>query len=219
MARIRVLIADDQTLVAQSLKVVLETQSEDLEVVGTAHDGREAVEMARELRPDVVLMDVRMPVLDGVEATRLLRRISEDIRIIMLSTFDDDEYVQDAMRLGAAGYLLKDIQPDELMSAIVAVHKGNFLVSENIVGRIVGLREDMSIGEDSLHESIPWYEELTGTEREVLHFLRKGYSNKEISECMNLAVQTVKNRVSAIYDKAQVHDREAVRKLVGRHHV
>jgi DNA-binding NarL/FixJ family response regulator len=219
MDRIRIVIADDQILIAQSLQIVLETQSPELSVVGIAEDGRAAVELIRREKPDVVLMDVRMPVLDGVEATRIVRGELHDVKVIMLSTFDDDEYIYEALRYGAAGYLLKDISTDELISAIIAVHKGSFLISPTIAGKIVDhvQGEESAMAQSSARSALPWYDELTAREKEIVHYIRKGYSNKEISQILNLAIQTVKNLVSTIYEKAGTHDRKGIQGVVEKY--
>jgi DNA-binding NarL/FixJ family response regulator len=221
MERIRIVIADDQVLIAQSIKIVLETQNPDLSVVGIAENGRAAVEIVRREKPDIVLMDVRMPTLDGVEATRIIKAEHGDAKVIMLSTFDDDEYVIEALRCGAVGYLLKDISTDELISAIIAVYKGSVLISPSIAGKIVDHADAEESGSflAARRGALPWYDELTAREKEIVHYIRKGYSNKEISQALNLAIQTVKNSVSTIYEKAGTHDRKKVQGEVEKYHL
>ncbi|HUJ76657.1 MAG TPA: response regulator transcription factor, partial [bacterium] len=141
MEKIRVVIADDQSLVTQSFKVLLESAAEDIAVVGLAKDGREAAALVEKERPDLVLMDVRMPVMDGVQATALIHRAAPAVKIIMLTTFDDDSYVHEAIRAGAAGYLLKDISTEELVSSIRAVRHGAVLVSSSVAQKLFGKEE------------------------------------------------------------------------------
>ena len=136
MDKIRLVIADDQSLITQSFKVLLETVAKDIVVVGLAMDGREAVALVQKERPDVVLMDVRMPNMDGVQATKAIHQRDPGVKIIMLTTFDDDEYVHEAVRAGAVGYLLKDISTEELISSITAVKEGAVLVSTSVAAKL-----------------------------------------------------------------------------------
>ncbi len=212
---IRVLLVDDQVLFVESLRTVLLADA-GVTVVGVAHDGREALAMALRERPDVVLMDVRMPVMDGVESTRLIREQLPETRVLILTTFDDDEYVTEALKLGAAGYILKDIPPEELISSIRAVHEGGVLIAPKVAAkiaeRLAGAQEG---GKSYTPESSPpqWLQELSPREKEVLRLLAEGYDNREIAARLFLAEQTVKNHVSVLYDKMEVKDRmHALRK-------
>ncbi|TVQ35981.1 MAG: DNA-binding response regulator [Spirochaetaceae bacterium] len=205
MDKTRVLLVDDQVLFVQSLKIVIESLADDLTVCGIALNGEEAIAMANTHHPDLILMDIRMPVVDGVEAAREILRQHPSILIIMLTTFDDDEYVAHAIDIGAVGYLLKDRPPDSLIAAMYAVLKGGTLITPAIAKRVIrSYREprDKRNGEDSQWDSI-----LTKREIQLLERLSSGLSNKEISGEMNLAEQTVKNYISLIYSKIGIHSR------------
>jgi DNA-binding NarL/FixJ family response regulator len=202
---IRVLLADDQTLVRSGFRALLE-RSEDIEVVGEAANGEEAVERARAERPDVVLMDIRMPGVDGLEATR---RISADkslaaVRVIMLTTFELDEYVFEALHAGASGFLLKDVEPNELRSAVRVVAHGEALLSPSITRRLI--RE--FVAQPGRHRPPPEaLDELTEREREVLALVAQGLSNQEIAERLVISPATAKTHVSRTMMKLQAHDR------------
>jgi DNA-binding NarL/FixJ family response regulator len=199
---IRVVVADDQPLVRSGFRMILD-ERDDLELVGEAQNGDEAVALARELDPDVILMDVRMPGLDGVEATRRLVDANSRARILILTTFDLDEYVYAAIRAGASGFLLKDVQPADLVDAIRVVAAGNSLfgpaATERLVARF-GQQRDPSAPTRSL-------EELTEREREILRLLATGLSNAELATTLHLSETTVKTHVSAVLRKLGVRDR------------
>ena len=196
---IRLLIVDDQELVRTGLRLFLETQ-DDLEVVGEAGDGQEALERARELKPDVVLMDIRMPEMDGVEATARLTAagIEPPPRVLMLTTFDLDEYVFGALRAGAAGFLLKDAPRERLLEAIRVVHSGDALLSPSITRRLI---EDFAARTDPLEPPAAVLEQLTPREREVLVLVARGYSNGEIAERLVVTEATVKSHVGSVLMK------------------
>lgn len=209
---IRVLLADDQVLFIESLKRVIETLDPDISIVGIAFDGEEAIRMARELEPDLVILDVRMPKIDGVHAVEHIRQLQINSKIIMLTTFDDDEYVHEALAKGACGYLLKDIEPQKLVDAIRAVASGTVLMSETIAFKVItqmlSKTSEKGLSPSRLMKSRPdWYHNLSYREREVAMLLAKGLDNHEISNLMFLAEQTVKNHVSSIYKKLNVKDR------------
>ena len=210
MEKIRLLLVDDQALFVESLRMVLETRAKDFDVIGVAHDGREAVEIARQEQPDVILMDVRMPGMNGVESMRLTRMASPRTRVLMLTTFDDDEYVVQALQIGAAGYLLKDMPPVELIAAVRAVNKGSILMSPKVAAKLVGKLvippEDKETARASVSAPL-WFKELSGREREILHLVAKRLDNREIAEHLYIAEQTVKNHVSLIYSKMGARDR------------
>ena len=214
--RIRVLLVDDQTLFVEGLKMVLASKAEDIVLVGIAYNGREGLDLALREKPDVVLMDIRMPVMDGVESTRLIREQLPDTRVLILTTFDDDEYVIEALKLGAVGYILKDIPPAELISAIRAVYEGGVLIAPKVAAKIAEkLAGARNGGKGPPPESAPplWLQELSPREQEVLRLLAGGYDNREIATRLFLAEQTVKNHVVALYDKMDVKDRvHAMRK-------
>lgn len=202
------MLADDQVLFIQSLKRVIESLDQDIEVVGIAYDGEEAIRMARELQPDITILDVRMPKIDGVHAVEHIRNLHPQSKIIMLTTFDNDDYVHEALAKGACGYLLKDIEPQKLVNAIRAVAAGTVLMSETIANKIIAQMISQTQAKPRLMKSYPdWYHELSYREREVAVLLAKGLDNHEISNTMFLAEQTVKNHISSLYKKLNVKDR------------
>ena len=216
MDRIKVLIADDQRLFAHGIEIILRTYAKDgITVAGIAENGSQAVRMAERLRPDVILMDVRMPVMDGTEATRTIHRQHPDIKILVLTTFDDDDYVFSALDAGAIGYVLKNVKPDQLVTAIRAVHAGDYFVSPAVGYKLVqraqegvqmGRREAAQFqGELNFIQSK--FERLTRREAEILHLLLRDFDNREIAERLFIAEQTVRNHVSVIYTKLGVSDR------------
>ena len=197
----RVLVVDDQPLVRSGFRMVLEERA-DLELVGEAADGLEALELARELDPDVILMDVRMPNLDGVEATRQLVESGTRARILVLTTFDLDEYVYAAVRAGASGFLLKDVEPAELVDAIRVVAAGNSLFGPAATERLVA-----RFAQQPSPDAGRTLDELTDREKEILTLLASGLSNAELAEKLFLSETTVKTHVSAILRKLHVRDR------------
>ena len=207
--RISVLIADDQHLFAESLRYALHGASDRVEVIGIAGDGEQAVTMTAELKPDAVLMDVRMPVLDGVEATRRIRETNEEVRIVMLTTFDDDEYVHYAIRYGASGYIMKDIGVEELVVSIRAVLNGASLFSRSVTQAVVG---EHTV--DELRETV---EQLSKRERDVLRHIMELRSNGEISKQMDLSQHTVRNYASNLYNTFGVSDRFELIRLLSDH--
>lgn len=201
---IRVLLADDQSLFREGLRSLLSIQP-DVEVVGEAANGAEAVERAISLAPDVVLMDLRMPVLNGVEATRRLHTSAARCRVIVLTTFDDDEQVFDALRAGASGYLLKDAPAEKLVEAIRSAARGESFLQPSIASKVVAEFSRLSRGERP--PTAPLVESLSQREREVLRSLACGMSNKEIAATLGLAEGTVKNHMTNILGKLGVLDR------------
>lgn len=199
---IRVVLVDDQELMRVGFRMVLGAQ-EDMEIVGEAGNGKEAVELAAELRPDVVLMDVRMPLLDGVEATARLLRTPTRARVVMLTTFDVDDYVYSALRAGASGFLLKDATPGELVSAVRVVAAGESLLAPTVTSRLIAhfARQPGMVG------TPPALDALTPREREVLVLIARGLSNKEIAARLVVAEQTVKTHVGRILAKLALRDR------------
>jgi len=200
---IRVLIVDDQTLVRAGLSQLIR-RTEDMEVVGEVADGRAAVTEARRLRPDVVLMDIRMPEMDGIEATR--RIVADpglsDTRVIMLTTFDDDELIFESLKVGAAGFLLKDVEPDDLRKAIRVVAAGDALLAPAVTRRLLETFADsLNTGRAELLDG------LTEREKEILVLVAEGMSNSEIAEELYLSPATVKTHVNRTMTKLGVHDR------------
>ncbi len=215
MEKIRLLLVDDQYLFVESLKVVIEGLAKDMEVVGIALNGEEALRQMERGPSDVVLLDVRMPVMDGVATARAIHGRWPDTAIIMLTTFEEDEYVSQALHNGAKGYLLKNIAPQMLVSAVRAVRDGSILIAPDIAGHLVqqlyGTRRETERANGS---PLPeWYWDLTGRERTIIKHMLRGLSNKAIASEIHVGEQTVRNYVSAIYSKLGASDRqEAVRK-------
>jgi DNA-binding NarL/FixJ family response regulator len=202
---IRVLIADDQQLVREGLRVLLDLIP-DIRVVGEAADGVAAAEQAQRIRPDVVLMDVRMPRLDGVAATRKVREMCPDAQVIILTTFDDDEYVFEGLRAGAAGYLLKDVPSEQLAEAIRAAARGAAFIHPSVTRKVVAELTRLTERERVRREQ-PLVEPLSPREMEVLALLAQGLSNQEIADRLYIAPGTVKNHVSNILSKLNARDR------------
>jgi DNA-binding NarL/FixJ family response regulator len=201
---VRVLIVDDQALFREGLHTLLSVHA-DLKVVGEAAHGQEAVQMARALRPHVVLMDLQMPVLDGVAATRHLRAEQPDCRVIALTTFDDDEYVFEALRAGALGYLLKDTPSARLVEAIRAVARGESFLQPSVAAKVVA--EFSRLSERPTRRSQPLVEPLSNRELEILRLVAQGVSNKEIAGELVIAEGTVKNHLTNILGKLGARDR------------
>jgi DNA-binding NarL/FixJ family response regulator len=204
---IRVLLVDDQTLIRQGIQTLLELE-DDLAVVGTAGDGREALGLVARLRPDVVLMDVRMPVMDGVSAAHELRARFPQVAVVFLTTFDDDEYVFEGLRAGARGYLLKDVNSEELARAVRAVAAGQALIQPSVASKVVAEFARMgSTGRAGLAARDELLGALTERELDVLRGLAAGLSNREIAEKLVITEGTVKNHVSSLLGKLDVRDR------------
>jgi DNA-binding NarL/FixJ family response regulator len=201
---IRVLLCDDQALVRSGFRMILEAR-EDIEVVGEAQDGAQALELARRRRPDVILMDVRMPRLDGVEATRRLVEAGSETRVLILTTFDLDEYVYEALRAGASGFLLKDVEPAQLVEAIRVVARGEALLAPTVTRRLLDRFAQTLPAAPG--EAPPELSSLTERELEVLGLLASGLSNAELAERLFLSETTVKTHVSSILRKLGLRDR------------
>ncbi|WP_435738102.1 response regulator transcription factor [Cellulosimicrobium sp. PMB13] len=197
---IRVLVADDQALFREALTTLLEVQP-GIEVVGDAADGAEAVRASATLHPDVVLMDLRMPVLDGIAATARLRAEQPAVRVIALTTFDDDEDVFAALRAGAVGYLLKDVTSSRLLEALVAAARGETVLQPSVVAKVVARVAELP------QDAPPPGHPLTEREVELVRLLAEGRSNREIAGVLYLAEGTVKNLVSSVLSKLGVRDR------------
>lgn len=199
---IRVAIADDQALVRSGFRLILEART-DLEVVGEGEDGVEAVALVQELAPDVILLDIRMPNLDGIEATRQIVASGSDTRILVLTTFDLDEYVYEAVRAGASGFLLKDVRPTELVDAIRVVANGNALLAPTALERLLAR---FSVAETD-RDGTAATDLLTDREAETLRLIASGLSNAEIAATLVVSEATVKTHVSNLLRKLGVRDR------------
>jgi DNA-binding NarL/FixJ family response regulator len=199
-----VLIADDQALMRAGFRMILESEP-DLAVVGEAADGREAVAQAGRLRPDVVLMDVRMPEMDGIEATRRLLDGNGDTKVVMLTTFDMDEYVYEALRAGASGFLVKDVPPEQLVAGIRAVASGDSLLAPSVTKRLIQEFVRRPRGTD--RTSATELDRLTAREVEVLRMTARGLSNGEIAGELFVSETTVKTHVAHLLAKLGVRDR------------
>jgi len=216
---------DDQFLFAETLSTLLNNYAEDIIVLGIAENGLQAVTMTRENKPDIILMDVRMPKMDGVEAVRIIKREFPEIKIIMLSTYREDDLVRSSLMAGASGYLLKDVSPTELITAIRALNSGIMQISPAIVKQLIQNQYNPTekLAEMDLHDSpdkvsgenkqFEWIHTLTKRERELFILLATGYDNEEIAEKMKLSLQTVMNMVSLVYSKLNVKDRFEIIRL------
>ncbi len=206
---IRVLLADDQSIVREGLASLLQTKP-DIEVIAEAENGKVAVMRSLELNPDVVLMDIRMPIMDGVAAIRALTQQAPEIKVLVLTTFDDDEYVIQAMACGAKGYLLKDTPSEELAQAIRSIYKGYTQLGP-------GLWEKVNAGANTKVKTPPEIAELSTREQEVLNLIAQGYSNREIAEELYITERTVKNHVNSILRRLNLRDRTQAAIFVHNH--
>lgn len=216
--KIRLLLVDDQQIIRQGLRSLLDAKP-DLEVVGEAENGQQAIDFLQTCAtsdapawPDVVLMDVRMPMMDGVAATRLMGQQFSEIKVLVLTTFDDDDYVLQAIRAGARGYLLKDTHSDDLAAAIRAVHKGYTQMSPGMLEKAIAVQDATRITPSSSFAAQPTalppeLEGLTAREREVLCLITDGASNREIAEALYISERTVKNHITRILSQLNVRDR------------
>ncbi len=200
---IKVLIVDDQALVRAGFRMILEAQP-DLEVVGEAGDGSAAIDAVRTLRPDVVLMDIRMPGIDGIEATRRLTEAGAQSRIVILTTYDLDEYVFDALTAGASGFLLKHVPPEELVRGVRVAASGEALLAPSITKRLI---EEFARQRAPVRASGTDLKTLTDRELEVLRLLGRGLSNPEIAKALQVGEATVKTHVAHVLDKLELRDR------------
>jgi len=200
---VRVLIVDDQTVVREGLAAILSTDTE-IQVVGLAADGQKALDLVPKAQPDVVLMDLKMPVLNGVQATQRLRQAYPQVRVLVLTTYVADEWVFDAIRAGAAGYLMKDTRRDDLIAAVKGTAEGRSYLDPAIAGRVM---QQAVSSPPAAASSEPQAETLTERELQILHLLAQGYSNPEIAQRLHLARGTVRNYVSVVLQKLGVSDR------------
>lgn len=199
MAMIRIVLADDQTIIREGLCSILESY-EDMDVVGQASNGREAYDMVMRFKPDIVLMDIRMPVMDGVEATRIIKRDLPEAKVIILTTFEDDDYIINAMTFGASGYLPKDIGSKKLIEAIRDGYSGSIILPGKIASKITSHLAHNKSEQVELSD-------FSQREQDIIRLLVDGCSNKEIAEQLYLTVGTVKNYITQIYSKIGANDR------------
>ncbi len=195
----KIIIVDDDALIREGLKILLEIEG-DIEVIGTAINGQEAFEMCKKLNPDIVLMDIRMPVLDGVLGTKLIKSHFSDIKVVILTTFKDDEYIKEAIKSGAEGYILKNQLSDSIIESLRAVFKGNTVFENQVACSLSSmLRYEKKLDLGNL--------ELTPRELEVLKLVGEGLTNKEISDKLFIGEGTVRNYVTTLLDKLNFRDR------------
>jgi len=207
MKVIKVLIADDQELIRQSLKIVL-SANKDIEIVGTVCNGNEVIESVRKYKTDVILMDVRMPEMDGVQCTKIIKESYPNIKIIVLTTFDDDEYIFNALKYGASGYLLKGVSMDELVKAIHTVSNGGAMINPDITAKVFKLFSQMAQGDVSVQVAAKKnVDDICDTEWDIIKCIGFGLSNKEIAKKLRLSEGTVRNYLSNILNKLDFRDR------------
>lgn len=202
MNPIRIAIADDQTLMRDGLKTVLDLEK-DFEVIGTASDGLESVTMVTALNPDVLLLDIRMPTMNGVESLKEIKKIRPSTKVIMLTTFNDDEYIIDALANGACGYLLKDIEMDKLIEAIRDSVQGKMIMPSNVAAKLAEGLSRLSVKKAELDK----YPGFSDREREIASMMVQGFTNKQISSALYISEGTVRNYISVIYSKIGISDR------------
>ncbi|WP_461204753.1 response regulator transcription factor [Clostridium sp. DL1XJH146] len=205
MELIKVLIVDDQTLMRDGLKTIIELE-DNMEVVGTSKNGLEAIEFCKNNKPDVVLMDIRMPGVDGVEATKIIKSQFPSIVILILTTFNEDDYIVDALSNGATGYLLKDIEGDALIKAIKDAHKGAFMLPSEVAIKIAKKLSKNSVVSVDDKKNL---EDFSEREIEIAKMLALGFTNKQIASSLFISIGTVKNYISTIYSKLGTSDRMA----------
>lgn len=224
-----VVLVDDQVLFVESLRSVIQSRAEDFRVVGVFYDGESAIRSIPELAPDLVLMDVRMPGTDGVETTRRILEQGGQTRVVMLTTYEEDDYVRQAVRHGAIGYLLKDMPPDALLACMRSAVNGQFQIPSRFAAHFL----EVAVGDSETHsrsaaddgvgagpnEDLPdWLYELSRKERMILRLVIEGYENHEIASRVYLAPQTVKNYISKLYTKAEVDSRPHLIKISRQYH-
>ena len=203
---VKVLIADDQELIRESLKIILDSKP-DIEVTDAVSDGLEVIRSVREKRPDIILLDIRMPRLDGVSCTKIIKEGYPDIKIIILTTFDDDEYVFNALKYGASGYLLKGISMDSLVEAINTVYQGQAMINPDIASKVLKFFSKLAVNNETIYVPVENIKMITKNEWAIIKEVSKGKSNKEIAKDLSFSEGTVRNYLSNILDKLELRDR------------
>lgn len=214
MNLIQVMLVDDQTLIREGLRMIL-SLNDEIEIIGEARNGREAIDKLEEIHPDVILMDIRMPVMDGVEATKYIKDKYPNIKVIILTTFNEDEYIFEGLKNGADGYILKDVKSDVIVEGIKTVYKGNVLLQPEIATKIVKVIKADSINNDNSNDNNHntktkikgRFEELTPRESEIAILVAQGKGNKEISNKLYITEGTVKNHLTRIMSKLELENR------------
>lgn len=202
---IKLLLADDQDILTEGLKLILGAE-EDIEIVGTANNGKKAYDLCRLRQPDLVLMDIQMPEVNGVQATAMIKRDFPHIKIIVLTTFNDDEYIYDALKNGASGYLLKDTSPGEILKAVRTVYRGGALIQSEVAVKVIN--KFSQLANKSVDKNIdPKVQLLTEREREICRLIAEGKNNQEIAEDLYLSQGTVKNHITRVLEKLDLRDR------------
>jgi hypothetical protein len=205
-SKIKVLVAEDQELVRKSLEIILGNQ-DTIELIGAVSNGQEVIRFIRESLPDIIIMDIRMPKMDGVTCTRIIKDQYPQVKIIILTTFDDDEYIFKALRDGASGYLLKGISVDELITAIHKVYKGSAMINEDIASKVVNLFADIAKSKLYIEVNELGKKDINTTEKKIITLVSQGLSNKEIAGELSLSEGTVRNYLSNILEKLNLRDR------------
>lgn len=212
MSKIKLMLVDDQSLIREGLSMIL-SLSDDLQIIGEASNGVEAVKILDTIRPDIILMDIRMPKMDGVEATKIIMNKYPHIRIIILTTFSEDHYIYEGLKNGAVGYILKDLESKEIIRGIKTVHEGNVLLQPEVATKLVKIitgdntSQNGNVDANDSNNLIGKYEQLTDREEEIAKLVSCGKSNKEISEMLFITEGTVKNNITKILAKLQLRDR------------
>lgn len=206
---IKVLIVDDQEMIRQSLELMLSSKV-NIEVIGTANDGRDAVRKVQQEKPDVILLDIRMPGMDGIECLKIIKEFHKGIKVIILTTFDDDEYIYESLKNGANGFLLKGTKMSELVKAIEVVNNGGSMMDPNVSTKVMHLFAQMAKADYSSNVRISDYEDLNNNELKIVKAIGQGLSNKEISSSLNFTDGTVRNYISSVLRKLDLRDRTQI---------
>lgn len=207
MSCIKIAIADDENLIREALKIILSSYKE-IEVVGVCEDGEEAYQLCKNQKVDVILMDIRMPNCDGVQGTKLVKSISPETKVLILTTFKDDEYIIGAMRYGASGYMLKDTSHERIFEAIKGVYGGNIIMHPEVANKMIENRDELS--QEERIKEIKSRNKLTSREIDIIEAISSGLSNKEIGEKLFLTEGTVKNNITEILGKLELRDRTQI---------